>query len=79
MQIRSLLGILVSCCAAFGCATPADQPAAGQLRTVPDPVVRTGSRIPTSDPAATSRTGEMSRDDYQDQRARQGGAGQIFK
>lgn len=72
MQIRSLLGILVSCCAAFGCATPANEPAAGQLRTVPDPVVRTGSRIPTNDPAATSGTREITRDDWMDQKSREG-------
>lgn len=72
MRIRSLLSVLVLCSTAYGCATPPNEPAAGQLRTVPDPVVRTGSRIPSSDPAATSRTGEITRDDWMDQKARQG-------
>lgn len=72
MRIRSLLSVLVLCSTAYGCATPPNEPAAGQLRTVPDPVVRTGSRIPSSDPAATSRTGEISRDDWMNDKSRSG-------
>ena len=62
-----LLIALVLCAAPYGCATILNEPAvAEQPRT--EPVVRTGSRIPTREPAAVSGTRGVSGDDWMNDR-----------
>lgn len=75
MQMRSLLAILVASSAACGCALPPDDPQSEQ-QARPEPVVRTGSRLPST---GSAMTGNISKDDYQDQRSRSGGAAERFK
>lgn len=74
MRIRALLTILVSCCAAFGCETLPDQAATTKTRAEPE--IRTGTRLPGNN---SGMTGSVSKEDWQNQRSRQGGAGELFK
>jgi hypothetical protein len=75
MQIRSLLAVLAASSAACGCAVPPDDPGSAQ-QARPEPTVRTGSRLPGT---GSGMTGNISKDDYQDQRSRSGGAAERFK
>jgi hypothetical protein len=72
VSIRSLLGVLVAC-SAFGCASTPSDPAA-QARV--DEPVRTGTRLPGVN---SGMTASESKDDYQDQKARSGGAGAFVR
>lgn len=75
MPIRSLFSALVLCSGAYGCATLPNEPAAPQSKS--DPVVRTGTRIPTNDPAAMSPARQISRDDWMNDRRSVEGKGRT--
>lgn len=74
MQIRSLLAILVTCSAAFGCQTPPAQSVGEQARS--EPPVRTGTRLPGH---GAGMTGTIGADDYRNDRARQGSTADIVR
>lgn len=74
MQIRSLLAILVTCSAAFGCQTPPDQSVDEQAKA--EPPVRTGTRLPGH---SSGMTGIIGADDWRSDRARQGSTADIVK
>ena len=68
MKPKSMLLIaLVSCCGSYGCATTGDEPTWPREPRV-EPVVRTGSRIPTNEPAAMSGTRGVSGEDWTNDR-----------
>jgi hypothetical protein len=81
MRIHRLLIASVLCAAAYGCETtptgpkaaaPAEPKAAAQPRS--EPVYTTGSRLPSSSPAAVQG---VSREGWEDER--RNASGQIFK
>ena len=63
MRIRLLLTAFVLCSASYGCVTTPNEPAIAD-QPYEEPVVRTGSRIPTRDPAAVSGTRGVSGEDW---------------
>jgi hypothetical protein len=66
MRIRSLLSLAVSCGAVCACAVPTNEPVSARPR---DPEVRTGTRLPRSDPGMAS---QIDGDEFRDSRTRQG-------
>ena len=79
MHIRLAL-LAVLCVAAYGCATPADEPKAGAPAAAAPASdqqprqsgsYRTGSRLPSyEDKSGSSSVGDVSRDDYADEMRR---------
>ena len=85
MHIRLAVLTAVLCGASYGCATPADEPAAkasapnAATADAPQPApqsrpIRTGSRLPSyEDQGGSSSVGDQSKDDFADQMRRGGG------
>ncbi len=65
MQFRFLIATCLAC-SAFGCAVDPAQQEAAATRSTPD--YRTGSRLPTYEPASTSSAKEVTKDDWIDER-----------
>jgi len=76
MQLHLLIAACMAASAA-GCATDNAQPA-GQAQVRSDADYRTGSRLPTYEPAGTSSVKEVSRDDWNDER-RAGGHIDVYR
>jgi hypothetical protein len=75
MRIRLLLIASLLCAATYGCkTTPAEPKAAAQPRS--EPVYTTGSRLPSTGPAAVQG---VSREAWEDDRRNASGNQQIFK
>ena len=75
MHIRRLLIASVLCTVTWGCATtPPDPKAATQPHR--EPVYTTGSRLPSTNPAAVQG---VSREAWEDDRRNASGNQQIFK
>jgi hypothetical protein len=78
MHIRLAMLAAVLCGASYGCATPAEQPAAANApaaTTDSQPrqsgSYRTGSRLPSyEDKGGASSVGDVSKDDYADEMRR---------
>ena len=80
MQIRLAMLAAALCGASYGCATPADEPAAkapaaAAPSTAEQPRqaggYRTGSRLPSyEDRSGSSSVGDVSKDDYADEMRR---------
>jgi hypothetical protein len=76
MHIRLAVLAAIACGASYGCATPAEEPAAkapaaAAADSAPQPrqgSYRTGSRLPSYeyDKSGSSTVGESSKDDYAD-------------
>lgn len=76
MRVRSLLSVLVTCSAAYGCTIPTNEPVAAPAQSRSDPEVRTGTRLPGNN---SGMTGSVSKDDWQNQRSREGASGVPMK
>ena len=80
MQIRLAVLATVLCGVSYGCATPAEQPAAANAPAASAPAsdsqprqasYRTGSRLPSyEDKGGASSVGDVSKDDYADEMRR---------
>jgi len=80
MHIRLAVLATVLCGASYGCATPAEQPAAANAPAATAPAsdsqprqgsYRTGSRLPVyEDKGGASSVGDVSKDDYTDETRR---------
>jgi len=85
MGMRRLLIASVLCAATYGCATTSTEPKAAAAPTEPtaaatqprrEPVYTTGSRLPSTNPAAVQG---VSRQGWEDERRNASGNQQIFK
>ena len=85
MGMRRLLIVSVLCAAAYGCGTTSTEPKAAAAPTEPtaaatqprrEPVYTTGSRLPSTNPAAVQG---VSRQGWEDERRNASGNQQIFK
>ena len=74
MHIRFALLAAVLCGASYSCATAPDESAAAAPASAPQPrqegSYRTGSRLPSYEGGGASSVGDVSKDDYADERRR---------